>query len=119
MPLNLDSAIDFIPRLQGDSLVFTVWKDNSLGAGTQLTIKVNGEPDVAMHVKIYQKNGNLAAMLFIGGIATYTFVWDLGDLGVGLMTVFNMIAILPLSGQAILALKEYEARRKADPSSVV
>ena len=44
-----------------------IWKDNSLGAGTQLTIKVNGEPDVAMHVKIYQKNGNLAAMLFIGG----------------------------------------------------
>ena len=44
-----------------------LWKDNSLGAGTQLTIKVNGEPDVAMHVKIYQKNGNLAAMLFIGG----------------------------------------------------
>ena len=31
MPLNLDSAIDFIPRLQGDSLVFTVWKDNSPG----------------------------------------------------------------------------------------
>lgn len=58
-------------------------------------------------------------MLFIGGIAAYTFVWDLGDLGVGLMTIFNMIAILPLSGQAILALKDYEARRKAEPESVV
>ena len=44
-----------------------IWKDNSLGAGTQLTVKVNGEPDVGMHVKIYQENGNLAAMLFIGG----------------------------------------------------
>ena len=36
------------------------------------------------------------------------FVWDLGDLGVGLMTIFNMLAIIPLSGQAISALRDYE-----------
>ena len=36
-------------------------------------------------------------MLFIGGIATYTFVWDLGDVGIGLMTIFNIIALYPLS----------------------
>lgn len=47
-------------------------------------------------------------MLFIGGVAAYTFVWDLGDLGVGLMTIFNMIAIIPLSGQALASLKDYE-----------
>ena len=35
-------------------------------------------------------------MLFIGGIAAYTFVWDLGDVGIGLMTLFN-ISILYLS----------------------
>ena len=29
-------------------------------------------------------------MLFIGGIAAYTFVWDLGDVGIGLMTLFNI-----------------------------
>ncbi|WP_367565486.1 alanine/glycine:cation symporter family protein [Lacrimispora sp.] len=46
--------------------------------------------------------------LFIGGLAAYSFVWDLGDLGVGLMTIFNMLAIIPLSGQAIAALKDYE-----------
>lgn len=51
-------------------------------------------------------------MLFIGGLATYTFVWDLGDIGVGLMTVFNMIAILPMGGQAIGALNEYLTIRK-------
>ena len=44
-------------------------------------------------------------MLFVGGVAAYTFVWDLGDLGVGLMTIFNMVVIIPLSGQAIAALK--------------
>ena len=47
-------------------------------------------------------------MLFAGGLAQYTFVWELGDLGVGLMTVFNMMAIIPLSNQAIYALKDYE-----------
>lgn len=51
-------------------------------------------------------------MLFIGGLATYTFVWDLGDIGVGLMTVFNMIAIIPMSGQAIKSLNEYSGLRK-------
>ncbi len=51
-------------------------------------------------------------MLFIGGLAAYTFVWDLGDLGVGLMTVFNMIVIIPMSGEAIRSLKEYSAQKK-------
>ena len=48
-------------------------------------------------------------MLFIGGLATYTFVWELGDIGVALMTVFNLIAILPMGGQAVKALREYRA----------
>ena len=51
-------------------------------------------------------------MLFIGGLAAYTFVWDLGDVGVGLMTIFNIIILYPLSGKAIAALKDYEAVRK-------
>lgn len=57
------------------------------------------------------------AMLFIGGLAAYTFVWDLGDFGVGLMTVFNMIAILPFGGEAIRSLNEYTALHKAAKSS--
>ena len=51
------------------------------------------------------------AMLFIGGLAAYTFVWDPGDLGVGLMTIFNMTALFPMAGQAIQALKDYESRK--------
>ena len=47
-------------------------------------------------------------MLFIGGLGAYTFVWDMGDVGIGLMTVFNMIALLPLSGEAVRALRDYE-----------
>ena len=53
-------------------------------------------------------------MLFIGGLAAYTFVWDLGDIGVGLMTVFNIIAIIPMSGQAIRSLNDYTALPKDD-----
>ncbi len=51
-------------------------------------------------------------MLFVGGLAAYTFVWDLGDVGVGLMTVFNIIVILPMSGQALDCLRDYEGKRK-------
>lgn len=51
-------------------------------------------------------------MLFIGGLAAYTFVWDLGDVGIGLMTVFNIIILIPMSRQALDALKEYEAEMK-------
>ena len=51
-------------------------------------------------------------MLFIGGLATYTFVWDLGDIGIALMTVFNAIAIIPMGGQALKSLDEYNRMRK-------
>ena len=51
-------------------------------------------------------------MLFIGGLAAYKFVWDIGDIGVALMTVFNMIAIIPMSSQAIRSLKEYTSLKK-------
>ena len=47
-------------------------------------------------------------MLFVGGLAAYQFVWDLGDFGVGLMTVFNMIALIPLAPKALASLKDYE-----------
>lgn len=50
-------------------------------------------------------------MLFIGGIAAYTFVWDLGDVGIGLMTIFNILVLYPLAPKALGELKEYEAGR--------
>lgn len=51
-------------------------------------------------------------MLFVGGLAAYTFVWDLGDVGIGLMTLFNLIAIFPLSKHALASLRDYESKRK-------
>ena len=40
-------------------------------------------------------------MLFIGGLQAYTIVWDLGDVGIGLMTIVNLIIIIPMSKEAI------------------
>lgn len=48
--------------------------------------------------------------LFIGCLAAYTFVWDLGDVGIGLMTIFNLIALILLSKEAVESLKDYEKK---------
>lgn len=50
-------------------------------------------------------------MLFIGGIAAYTFVWDLGDVGIGLMTIFNTGILYLMGGQAIKELRVFEERK--------
>ena len=52
-------------------------------------------------------------MLFVGGLATYTFVWDLGDVGIGLMTIFNLAVLYPMSSEALSSLRDYEARLKS------
>ena len=52
------------------------------------------------------------AMLVIGGMQAYTVVWDLGDVGIGLMTIFNMMALVPMAKEALAALNDYEKRKK-------
>lgn len=42
------------------------------------------------------------AMLFVGGLAAYTVVWDLGDVGVGLMTLFNIFILFPMSKKPLM-----------------
>ena len=51
-------------------------------------------------------------MLVIGGMQAYTVVWDLGDVGIGLMTIFNMMALVPMAHEALDALNDYEKRKK-------
>jgi len=51
-------------------------------------------------------------MLFMGDLATYNFVWQLNDISITLMTIINILIIVPISGQALKSLKEYEALRK-------
>ena len=51
------------------------------------------------------------AMLVAGGMQAYTVVWDLGDVGIGLMTIFNMLALVPMAQEALDALNDYEKRK--------
>jgi len=58
----------------------------------------------------------IMASVFYGAIRTASLAWGLGDIGVGLMAWFNIIAILILffmGNAALKALKDYEAQRKA------
>ena len=47
-----------------------------------------------------------------GGIKSADLAWALGDVGVGAMAWFNIVAILILQRPALLALKDYEAQLK-------
>jgi AGCS family alanine or glycine:cation symporter len=54
-------------------------------------------------------------MMFVimyGSINQAKLAWDIGDLGVGLMAWFNIIAILLLQKPALLALRDYEKQKK-------
>ncbi len=47
------------------------------------------------------------AMFFVGGIMDPNFVWDFADIGIGLMTVFNIVAIIVMAKEALNALDDY------------
>ena len=51
-------------------------------------------------------------MVYIGGIEQNLFVWSLADFGLGIMTVINIICIIPISKVAIDHLKNYEIELK-------
>lgn len=53
-------------------------------------------------------------MVYIGGIEQNFFVWSLADFGLGIMTVINIICILPLAGEALAELKKYEKILKSN-----
>lgn len=47
-------------------------------------------------------------MVYIGGIEQNFFVWSLADFGLGIMTVINIICLVPIAREAIEELKKYE-----------
>ena len=54
----------------------------------------------------------LAATVF-GALKEADLIWQLGDIGVGLMAWINVVALLLLCPKAIAALRDYERRLKA------
>lgn len=59
----------------------------------------------------------LGAMLY-SALNSATVAWSLGDIGVGLMTWLNIIALLLLQKPALAALRDYEALRGAGQDPV-
>ncbi|MES1051402.1 alanine:cation symporter family protein [Bacillus thuringiensis] len=55
---------------------------------------------------------SVIGMVMLGSIATMQIVWDMADLFMGIMAIFNLIAILFLGKYAFLALKDYLKQKK-------
>ncbi|WP_028006787.1 alanine/glycine:cation symporter family protein [Solimonas flava] len=60
----------------------------------------------------------IVAMVIFGAFRNAQHAWALGDIGVGLMAWLNIIAILILQKPALIALKDYEAQKKAGKDPV-
>ncbi|WP_059172425.1 sodium:alanine symporter family protein [Bacillus sp. FJAT-27445] len=60
----------------------------------------------------------LMASTFYGAVKTANLAWALGDVGLGIMVWLNLIAVVILAKPALIALKDYEAQKKAglDPT---
>jgi len=74
----------------------------------QRTVKI---PGLGMALKI-----GIMSATFYGAVKTADLAWGMGDVGVGLMAWLNIIGILIIffmAKPANLALKDYEAQRKA------
>ena len=56
--------------------------------------------------------GVMMLVIMYGSINQAKLAWDIGDIGVGLMAWFNIIAILLLQKPALAALKDYEKQKK-------
>ncbi len=50
----------------------------------------------------------IIAMVYTGGVTQNLFVWSLADFGLGIMTIINIIYILPIIKEALSELKLYE-----------
>ncbi|TGP84258.1 alanine:cation symporter family protein, partial [Mesorhizobium sp. M8A.F.Ca.ET.218.01.1.1] len=55
----------------------------------------------------------IIGMVVFGAFHNATLAWALGDIGVGLMSWLNIIAILLLQRPALAALRDYEQHRQA------
>jgi len=77
----------------------------------QRSVKI---PGLSMALKVA-----IMAATFYGAVKTANLAWGLGDVGVGMMAWLNIVGILIIffmAKPAIIALKDYEAQRKAGVS---
>ena len=51
-------------------------------------------------------------MVYVGSVASLSFVWNMADLFMALMTIVNLVAIALLGKYAYAALDDYIAQKK-------
>ena len=56
---------------------------------------------------------SVVAMVFIGSVANLNLIWDLADVFMGFMAIFNLIAITLLSPIAFKVLKDYQKQKNS------
>ena len=54
----------------------------------------------------------LILMIYIGGIKQDVFICSLADFGLGIMTVINILVIIPIAKPALDSLRDYEKSLK-------
>jgi len=69
-------------------------------------------------ILLYSLRILILTSVFIGCVTTAKSVWELGDIGVGLMAWLNLIAILLLHKKVLLLYKDYatQTKNKQDPT---
>lgn len=81
---------------------------------TMLGISFYAKPNLAfLHDKLWLQEAFKVftlVMLYVGGVRQNFLVWNLADLGLGLMTIVNLIGVYPLTSKAVESLKEYEEK---------
>lgn len=60
----------------------------------------------------------LAGSILLGSFRSSDFAWALADIGIGLYTWINLIALVFLSPKAVAVLKDYERQRRAGQDPV-
>ncbi|SHG06544.1 alanine or glycine:cation symporter, AGCS family [Flavobacterium micromati] len=60
----------------------------------------------------YALKAIMMLVIMYGSINQAKLAWDIGDIGVGLMAWFNIVAIILLQKPALAALKDYEKQKK-------
>ncbi len=65
-------------------------------------------PGILMALKLV-----MMAVVAYGAVRSASLAWALGDTGVGLMAWLNIIAIVILQKPALIALRDYEAQKRA------
>ncbi len=89
---------------------FTTLIGNFFYAEVNLRFLLNRTPK---QIELALFRGAACVIVFIGAQLEFAVAWDIADILMGIMALINMPVIIILGNQAIKAMKDYEAQRKA------